>query len=456
MKSLPAGMYAVAAILLATQLPAASARADPAELMRLRAAVEQLSARVRELEKAERPGPARADVARSEALATIDAARAERLPAVIPPATAMPTALREPAAATAVLDRAGTGSARQAAFQLSGGGAGGRVSVQVQNERAWVSEEERDRRMGQRFAWGLTASAPAGKGTSTDIASIDGIGDAASLTLDLTWFRVPLVARDANPGLQAFDDLARDRCLVALREEAVAASADAVEAIGTTLASSINACSQGSPSVRKTHLQPEELELRRRLAFDARDGIPVSFGVSGSLVRHAHDYREIQLDADGAPVGLASADSSFRRVGFELAGRFGLYPTPASAVLGSVEYGSGFEKPATLTICPPHEPTRPVSCRTGRFAPGVHDETLGLGVEYRQFLTARLAIAPKFTADLLSSAWAIDTPISFVPDDKGNLIGGIRVGYQSRRNAEGRTEGDLKGSIFVGSRFTIE
>jgi hypothetical protein len=69
--------------------------------------------------------------------------------------------------------------------------------------------------------------------------------------------------------------------------------------------------------------------------------------------------------------------------------------------------------------------------------------------------SASLAIAPQFSYDFRSDAYAIDLPVYLVTDGAGKLRGGVRFGYTNTKKTGGGRKDDASLSLFVGVPFSV-
>jgi hypothetical protein len=140
-------------------------------------------------------------------------------------------------------------------------------------------------------------------------------------------------------------------------------------------------------------------------------------------------------------------------MGWEAKGYVTLFPGRFSALTLSGGYQRGFEAlPATIR-CPVVAGATNVRCTNGAFGPPKLVETAPVRAELRTWLRrtsgflGRVAMQPSFTVDAVSGDYEGDVQLFLVPDDKGNLIGGIQGTYSSVSS--------FVLGVFVGTTFSL-
>jgi hypothetical protein len=123
-----------------------------------------------------------------------------------------------------------------------------------------------------------------------------------------------------------------------------------------------------------------------------------------------------------------------------------------TAITGSAAYQRAFDAAEEQQLCPAGS-TNPADCVTTRLAAPGRNENLLLSVGLRhRFLTpdattARLAVAPIVTYDVIDDVWGVDVPVYFIPGANNTLTGGVRFGYRSDR------EKKFSVGVFLGTTF---
>ena len=123
-----------------------------------------------------------------------------------------------------------------------------------------------------------------------------------------------------------------------------------------------------------------------------------------------------------------------------------------TAITGSAAYQRAFEAAEEQQLCPAGS-TNAADCVTARLAAPGRNENLLLSVGLRhRFLTpdatsARLAVAPIVTYDVIDDVWGVDVPVYFVPGANNSLTGGVRFGYRSDRDKK------FSIGVFLGTTF---
>ncbi|MDB5740222.1 MAG: hypothetical protein JWP16_1262 [Alphaproteobacteria bacterium] len=136
----------------------------------------------------------------------------------------------------------------------------------------------------------------------------------------------------------------------------------------------------------------------------------------------------------------------------------GILPsTDALLILASVEYRDSFKAGKTGTLCPLPAGATVLTCVTGAVGAPKDTKALALALEARREwavespvlnglgMTA-LGIDPKFSYDVKNKEYGFQVPLSFVMDEKKNLVGGVSLGWTSSTH-------DIVAGIFFGSAF---
>jgi hypothetical protein len=101
-----------------------------------------------------------------------------------------------------------------------------------------------------------------------------------------------------------------------------------------------------------------------------------------------------------------------------------------------------------------------VACLSGPVGAPARKEKLLTSVEWRRLYVLQptnplttfgiktLGASVQFTYDAHNDEYGIDLPIYLVPNDKGGLTGGVRLGYKSEDH-------DIVAGVFVGAPFLV-
>lgn len=144
---------------------------------------------------------------------------------------------------------------------------------------------------------------------------------------------------------------------------------------------------------------------------------------------------------------------SSRRVGLSGGVAANFFPFPGGALNISADYQRTFEAGTSQIICPVVAGATSVRCTQGSFAPPTRDESLITKAELRfrggsgEGLFGQWAVSPNVSHDVLTNKWAVDVPLYLVPDEDGNLVGGLRAGWSTDQKAVF--------GVFVGTRFSL-
>lgn len=399
---------------LAISLPAvASPDEDKARIAALEAQVKLLTDRLTALETVQgEPAPtATAQVASATSVV--------QTPSAKPPAEAAP--VDDVPVAFASLDRALQDVGTWAEISATSDAA--QVSMKIGGYFSDPGLRGRPEGWATYDSWAVTGSAPIGKTARTDIATLDGFVDSSKLKFRWTRFNVK-IARPENS--------ARGRELLALARVACAEKGS----------SDCDAAIVGSPFIR-TWLGFQSESEYLALAFPA----PLSwaYGLEGSVGYRKYSF----LDP------VAGVKGEKEKVPWGVKGFLSLLPRASlSSVTGALEYQRSWKEGDPIALCPPASATA-FSCPVGPGGAPKLQEKLLSSLEYRRqfqiggddaFLKTA-GFSAQFTYDWESDDWGVDVPIYLVPNDKGQMIGGLRFGYTSKD--------ELVAGIFVGTSFSI-
>lgn len=164
-----------------------------------------------------------------------------------------------------------------------------------------------------------------------------------------------------------------------------------------------------------------------RLAFTStqRFGFEVEVGVN------RFDY----LDATTLTV-MDPAKPSFSGSAF-----WGHYfPSGVSALIGRVQYQTGYEAVDAVVVCKPVVADPAKDCAKGSPSAPTHFERVNFSVEFRQIVqtgwkVGDLAVAPKGTYDVLSNDFELSFPVFFVPAGDSSISPGFSITYSSKKDA---------------------
>ncbi len=125
-------------------------------------------------------------------------------------------------------------------------------------------------------------------------------------------------------------------------------------------------------------------------------------------------------------------------------------------VLGAIEYENVYKAGATGTLCLVPPPGPVLTCQTGAVGAPTFEKSFVASLEARwqsslpfgSIGLSSVGFSPKFAYDTNKNVYGFDLPITFVQDSKKNLVGGLRIGWQS-------DEHDFIAGLFVGSAFSL-
>lgn len=415
-----------------------------AAIAELRAENAKLAARVAELERENEERHQAALPAAPAMSATAD--RTEQAPALAPAASApsQPTQLAaqtlsgQPIVGSrdvaltippAPLDRPIQGGG--VGLQLNASSAGGQVAISF-GQSVRKTAVAYDQVSASGTTWTITASAPIDKkGGDTALATLDSFTDSSTLKVGIAKLYLTLPNLLTDPERIAIEDAAIAACSAAAKNEA------------------------GKSTCLETAVDEDFIrawlpnKVKRYAEINAAQRSGWGFGLEGTV-----GYRRFSF-LDSATLTMVSSD----RVPWGVR-VFGTWlPRTSLAFTASAAYQRAYEEKSLTILCPAVATEPTIACLTGADGQPVRRNKVLLALDGRKLFDLsqtslangvidRFAIAPQFTWDANNKDVGFDFPIYLVPDDKGNLIGGIRLGYRSGDN------GFIAG-VFVGGAFDL-
>jgi hypothetical protein len=308
------------------------------------------------------------------------------------------------------------------AAEFTGGSGEGRATFSL--ARRWIEPTE-DARINQ---WRLTLSAPLAKGgDDTSFATLDGLASGTKLELSWNTFRMPL-PYDTPKGERMMQE-AEQRCL-----QAVPAWPDCRKH-DTRFIDAFVGTIDGENAARRAEYDDDyaKATLQKASSFGFHAGI--------GFDKFAF-YDATTLDKNKTS-----------KWSFSAGGALTVFPIARSSLTLDGSYEHAFEASDSKTACPPATGAV-VKCVSGALAPPDGSSKLIASLQFNTFLPIsktgllkKVGLAPKFEYDALSDDIAFDLPVYFVPDDKGNLTGGVHIGYTTKDKT-------IVG-VFFGSSFGI-
>ncbi|MEO7689346.1 MAG: hypothetical protein ABIS51_08675 [Sphingomonas sp.] len=271
--------------------------------------------------------------------------------------------------------------------------------------------------------WSVTGSAPLGKGRS-DLGTLDGFTSGAKLKVNLSRFNVEIAKPEKTARGVEIMAQARAECV---RQKGADCGAAIV----------------GDGFVRDW-LGPTIQTEYLKLAFPA--SFSWAYGFEGSVGYTKYNF----LDASGTKTPVD-------RVPWGAKGFLSLLPGGSlTSWTAALEFQRTFKEKDLVAVCPALGAT-PVTCPTGPGGMPVRTDKLLGSVEYRHlfelsdtgFLRS-LGLSVLATYDAKSNDYGLDVPIYLLPNDKGQMIGGIRFGYTNTKDGH-----DFVAGVFVGTAFSL-
>jgi hypothetical protein len=304
-------------------------------------------------------------------------------------------ALSDRAAADPTLRSIGRGTAPGIAFQFSNDKT--TATAQVGGGLGWARR------------WGLTVSGPLGKGTTTTLATREGLNSGVSGELLLR----QITLSEAPPITVA---QIMELCREHLRAEFRAGFA------------STGNCTRA------------QLDDAGQQLFDAEGFDPVwAFGASAKVGRNTFDYSE----------PTAFTDQSETHDGWSASVSVGRFQSERSLaallyyVGASFRHEQAYRGGSARNICTPIASSSSSYCRQiATVAPRRETSNL-VQVEARSFIGRSVGLAPRATFEVSDSEWEVEVPV-YLRDVQGPFNGGVSLGWNS-------TDKDLSISLFVGA-----
>jgi hypothetical protein len=180
------------------------------------------------------------------------------------------------------------------------------------------------------------------------------------------------------------------------------------------------------------------------LAQMAPEGAGYAYGLEGHVGRKVHNFIDptlVAMDKDKhTPWGVKAFGSV-------------LPARTLSTWTASVEYQQDYKDGSSKILCPTAVSGVSTTCLNAPVGAPEDKEKLLVGLEWRSLVPIskkgpiqNLGVSAQLLYDERSDDWGVDVPIYFATDEKGKLIGGVRLGYKS-------DDDDFKIGVFVGAPF---
>jgi hypothetical protein len=302
-------------------------------------------------------------------------------------------------------------------IKLGGGWSG--VTLADATHAGWATDS----------GWSLTLSAPLSKGADfTTVATLDKLASGTALKLHWGQFRVKVRQGATDPVVTDITKAARTECV-----------RQANEAKQPT-----KPCE--APFIDDSFIEKYQKARYGEFMQAFFPAAPAfAYGLEGGVGYKNFSY----LDAVAGKHDTVRDSLSAKAY-------FSIYPYgDPSSVTASLSYQHAFKDAKSSTLCPTPGGPGPLVCLTGPVGRPLNDDATLLSLEARrEFATTGVPFAKKFalsaqvTRDFHSDVTGVDVPVYFVPDEKGNLIGGLRFGWTSEKN-------EATFGLFVGSAFSL-
>lgn len=135
-----------------------------------------------------------------------------------------------------------------------------------------------------------------------------------------------------------------------------------------------------------------------------------------------------------------------------------LFDSGLTSLSGRFEYGRAYEDADPVTICQPITGTVQSQCITAADGKPTKTDMGIVSVEVRKAIPIgnaldSIAIAPKFSYDVVNDGYSVSVPLYLATDSTGALHGGIRALYVNEKDKTGARKGDFTLGLFVGVPF---
>lgn len=432
MASRSADAAAIACLLTLAATPAlAQTPADTsAEIAALRAQITAMSQRLNELEQRTQANAAPVATASPVTPAAATPAPITPAPAAVATAAVSTTpAASERGVPPAPLARALTGLGQE--VELLASSDSSRVSFKITREISATRLKGKAAGWGTSTRWTGALSAPVAKGsdTGTNLLTQDGFASDFQATLGLS----KLFRRLRNPGLDPdLLDMTR-KAYVKCQETKTLEACKAAEQAGA-----------GDAFV-ELFLGHDEGEKFRSLASSPSAHI-IGAELSGGYLKHKY----VDL------VTVTKEEETEKPWGLKL--YYAYMPDRDTSYLISVQHVDAKKDQDQGVRCPV-PPASAFSCLPGALGAPKQADKLIWGAEYRhlfnlnftddeQPLFRAVGIAPQILHDSRNDVTSLDLPIYFVPNDKGEYIGGVRLAWSSKDH-------DIVAGLFVNRAFGV-
>jgi len=318
-------------------------------------------------------------------------------------------------------------------LELSAASQGGQVSLTLgQSVRATAVQPDQVRAEGT--AWSITASAPVDKGGGdTSLATLDSFSDSFAVKARIArlWMTTPNLLSPDGEYLEVISDAVEGCKVKAGSDQSKAAACEEADIDEDFIKA--NAA--------------ERLRDYHRLVTQQREAYGI--GLEASVGYRHYSFLDrataTKNTSDKVPWGLKV---------------FGTYlPGHGTALTASVAYQRGYKEGDALVVCPLPSPPSATICQSGPGGEPFRKDKVLLAFEARHMFDLsrtrwqngvidRIGLGPQFTYDAKNDEFGIDLPVYFVPDAKGNLIGGIRLGYKTAPD-------HFTAGVFVGGAFDL-
>lgn len=317
-------------------------------------------------------------------------------------------------------------------FQLSASKDSSRVSLKLSSDisEPLVGGVAGQVGWGTTTQWVVTASGALNKKEDrTDVFSIGELNSDFDLKLQWSQRRTKIrvaTAADVAP----------------IRTDAIAACKDVMAKVGKEADCEKDYRKRGSGFVADWLGSEREDDYLETMAPER---LGFAYGLEGHVGHKEHSFTDSALlkadDETNTPWGVK--------------GFFSLLPANSiNSLTGSLEYQRSWKDGKTKILCPTGSTALSVECLNAPVDAPEKTKKLLTGLEWRGLIPVSkkgpinyLGISAQVLYDHKSNEWGLDVPIYLAPDEKGKLIGGVRLGYKSE-------DDEFKAGVFVGAPFS--
>jgi hypothetical protein len=315
--------------------------------------------------------------------------------------------------------------------QVNATSQGGSASIKIGHDSPTLTEDNKFKFTN----WSVTASAPTSKSSDlTQLATLDGLANAATISLDFFHFFSPLVVpNDTNRQKRKEICSSLEKAYQSMSPADRTKAQNKYKDAGDDPGQPPNGCCQDDPA------NPREYECNSGTfdAYDPTDQFRAErwkTGVRpGGFVYGGGAKLGYQQFTDYDPTTLAKATPNKTPWSANFYGAWNPLFDIQSFLIAKFEFQDGYKDATSKVLCPAPS-GKALTCVSGPIGTPVHTESKVLSLEERRIFTwpftMGISVVPQY--DLQAKVFAVNLPIYFVPSagSKG-LSGGLQAGWRN-------------------------